>query len=470
MRIRRLIAVAAVVAILIWAAVATLGAPTASHAESEDRTVAVSLVDEGGAPEFAGLGRLAYVEGGRVHIVDGFRGARFLLDGFGGATRVAWSGDGSVLAIAVGTRLYLYRYGDVKMQWLPDDVVQWEWAPQGALLAWTPRAVDNSPGAGVHVQAFDGRALDVDYAADAKVFDFVWSPQGELAYLAFTPPPNPPYPTTSFHLHVVDPIGGGDPRPVSLLPERQHGYLELGGFTPDGRNLLFWDNPMGSGSIAADGLPLMRVPIDGGTPETLGSTLVRRSWVAQGGHGQVEIVTGKGRDAMQPRALVTCSGADCTQTTGPGVSELDPAWSVDGRQLAFVRTEPVDVPVSTPRDPLQENLARYRARTLWVDAPGGEPVEVVGAGAGVAEPRWAVDGRHIVVLRDQQLWLLDIRGGDAVAITGPLGSAGREPYAPGMAAYEASDLYPIFLQASTYSSWFEGPGIASVSAQPTFTG
>jgi hypothetical protein len=458
------------VAILIWAAVATLGAPTASRAETEDRTIAVSLVDEGRAPEFAGLGRLASIEGSRVHIVDGFRGERFLLDGVGGATRVAWSGDGSMLAIAVGTRLYLYRYGDTTAQWLPEDIAQWAWAPEGAVLAWTPKAADNSPGAGVHVQAFDGRARDVAYSVDAKVFDFVWSPQAELAYLAFTPPPKPPYPITSFHLYVVDPIGGSDPRPVSLLPEAQHGFLELAGFTLDGRNLLFWDNPMASGSIAADGLPLMTVPVDGGTPETLGSTLVRRTWVAQGARGQIEIVTGGGRDAMQPRKLATCPGADCSQTTDPAVSELDPAWSVDGRQLAFVRSVPVVVPLSTPRDPLQENLARYRARTLWIGAPGTEPVEVPGAGAGVAEPRWAGDGRHLVVLRDQQLWLVDVRGGDALAVTGPLGSGDKEPYAPGAAAYEASDQYPNFLQASTYSSWFQGPGIASVSAQPTFTG
>src|SRR5262245_57140389 len=104
MRLRR----ACAVAVLVCAVAATLGAPAALRAETEERTVAVTLVDEGGAPEFAGLGRLAYVEGGRVHIVDGFRGERFLLDGLGGGSRLAWSGDGSMLAIEIGSRLYLY--------------------------------------------------------------------------------------------------------------------------------------------------------------------------------------------------------------------------------------------------------------------------------------------------------------------------------------------------------------------------
>jgi dipeptidyl aminopeptidase/acylaminoacyl peptidase len=467
MRTRRLSAVA----VLVCAAAATLGAPTASRAETEGRTVAVSLVDEGGAPEFAGLGRLASIEGGRVHIVDGFRGERFLLDGVGGATRVAWSGDGSTLAIEVGTRLYLYRYGDATVQWLPVDVARWEWSPQGAVLAWTAAKTPASyAGSGLNVTRFGAEWTTTPIVSDTDVVDFVWSQQQRLAYLTFERKPPGTNPTEFHALFTTDVAPGASPQRLTLLPVGRHGFVELAAFTLDGRNLLFWDNPMASGSIAADGLPLMTVPVDGGTPDTLGSTLVRRSWVAQGARGQVEIVTGGGRDAMQPRSLVTCTGGDCSQSTAPAVSELDPAWSVDGRQLAFVRAMPVDLPRSTPRDPLQEYLARYRARTLWVGVPGAEPVEVAGAGAGVAEPRWAVDGRHIVVLRDEQLWLVDIRGGDAVPVTGPLGSGGKEPYAPGKAAYEASDQYPVFLQASTYSSWFEGPGIASVSAQPTFTG
>jgi len=95
---------------------------------------------------------------------------------------------------------------------------------------------------------------------------------------------------------------------------------------------------------------------------------------------------------------------------------------------------------------------------------------VRGAGAGVADPQWALDGRHVVVLRDAQLWLVDVRGGDAVAISGVLGSGGQDPFPAGGAAYEASDQYPEILQAQGTSSWFQGPGIASVSAQPRFTG
>ena len=460
------------VAVVLTAALAPIGVASVLRAQTEERTVAVSLVDEGPAPEFAGLGRLAYIEGSRVHVVDGFRGARVLLDGFGGATRVAWSGDGSMLAIAVGSRLYLYRYGDTKVQWLPDDVSRWDWSPRGAALAWSAARVPNGfAGHGLNVTTFgaDGPSTEA-IVPDVDVVDFVWSQQRRLAYLTFGPKPPGTNPAEFSALFTTDVGPGVTPRRVTLLPPGRHGYLQLAGFTSDGNNLLFWDNPLASGSGAADGLPLMTVPVDGGTPATLARTLVRRSWVAQGAGGLLEIVAGGGRDAMQRRSLVSCVGSACSDTTDAAVSELDPAWSVDGRRLAFVRTAPVEVPRSTPPNPLEENLTRYRARTLWVGAPGEEPVEVRGAGAGVADPQWALDGRHVVVLRDAQLWLVDVRGGDAVAISGVLGSGGQDPFPAGGAAYEASDQYPEILQAQGTSSWFQGPGIASVSAQPRFTG
>jgi dipeptidyl aminopeptidase/acylaminoacyl peptidase len=464
MRSRRLVAVG----VFVCLAFATLGSPAVSRAETEERTIAVSLVAEGGASEFAGLGRLAYVEGGRVHIVDGNRGERLLVDGFGGATRVAWSGDGSMLAIAVGSRLSLYRYGDTFVQWLPSDVARWEWAPQGAALAWSASKGRTFAGTGLTVTAFGTEWTNTPIVADVDVVDFVWSQQQRLAYLTFEPKPPGTNPTEFVALFTTDVGPGAFPQRVTLLPVGRHGYMELDGFTSDGRNLLFWDNPIASASGAADGLSLMTVPVEGGTPIGLANTLVRRSWVAQGADGRLEVVAGTGRDSAQRRSLVSCVGAACSETTDPARSELDPAWSPDGRQLAFVRAGPVEGTLPTAM--FQQNLVRYRTRTLWVTTPGTEPVEVPGAGVGVAEPRWALDGRHLVILRDHQLWLVDVRGGDATPLSGPLGAGGDDPFPAEGAAYEASDRYPMILQAGIVTSWFQGPGIASVSAQPNFTG
>ena len=458
-----------VVAVVVSVTFAALSAPSVSRAQSDERTVSASLVSEGAAPEFAGFGRLAYVEGGRVRIVDGFRGERFVLDGFGGATRVAWSGDGSVLAVTAGSRLYLYRYGDVTVQWF-DDIGRWAWAPQGAVLAWTTRPpLGATFSVGLNVTTFGpGAPTTSPLVGDVEVVDFVWSQQQRLAYLTFERKPPGTNPTAFHALFTTDIGPGATPQRVDLSPVGRHGFVVLHGFTSDGHNLLFWDNPMASGSIAADGLPLMTVPVEGGTPEALASTLVRRSWVALGAGGQVEIVTGRNRMADARRSLASCAGTVCRETTDAGVSELDPAWSVDGRRLAFVRMGPVEG--SLPADPLPRNLTHYRTRTLWVAGPGAEPVEVADAGVGVAEPRWALDGRHLVVLRDHELWLVDVRGGDAVALSGPLGSGGDDPFPAEGAAYEASDPYPMILQAGIVSSWFQGFGIAGVSAQPSFTG
>ena len=59
-----------------------------------------------------------------------------------------------------------------------------------------------------------------------------------------------------------------------------NGYVELAGWWPDGRGLLFWSDPAGSASIAADGLDLDSLELSTLELRTLATTLVHPDWLA----------------------------------------------------------------------------------------------------------------------------------------------------------------------------------------------
>lgn len=115
-----------------------------------------------------------------------------------------------------------------------------------------------------------------------------------------------------------------------------NGYVELAGWWPDGRGLLFWSDPAGSASIAADGLDLDSLELSTLELRTLATTLVHPDWLAWAPDGRtVAVVAGGDREIWYSGKHVelcaipaaTCRGV---ALAAQDVMSLDPAWGLGG--------------------------------------------------------------------------------------------------------------------------------------------
>lgn len=148
------------------------------------------------------------------------------------------------------------------------------------------------------------------------------------------------------------------------------GPIELFGTSPDRRWVLFAIDPQGSASIAADGLTLQAVSVDGGAVRVVASGLIApdyRTWcggrlvMTAGGdrittHNKWLIVTGPpswharvlARDPTRAFASLACAGDSVvvqeSRATGLNESLLPAHWSLWRVRIADGKTTVLDTP------------------------------------------------------------------------------------------------------------------------------
>ncbi|HLJ59058.1 MAG TPA: hypothetical protein VKZ50_04930 [bacterium] len=368
-----------------------------------------------------GLGRFALVWGSHLYVADGAAGVLRQIPSVGVAATPTWSHDGHWLAyhrllgantatsetwIARADGGASYRVGQARGA-SPDDLA---WSPTTATLAAVLR--DSSGKSGLWLTNPGGISRPLRAAGDA-VTSFAWSPDGAMiAYVA----------TVSLPVRhdVVSTIRLRDGQIVRRFTASADTAVVLAGWWPNGRGLVFWLDPDYSQSLAADGLDLFALALDGSTSRAIAGTLPYRDWLswAPDGHTLL-LVDGGGREVWRGKHLVVCDVArgTCRRIPQPASDvSVDPAWAPDGSTIAFVRAQQR----ADSSGGARTGVDWTTTRTLWLTASNGTGAhELSYVRGGVFAPAWATDGRALLFWQDDALWLWRSRSSDVVRIIGP---------------------------------------------------
>jgi hypothetical protein len=202
-------------------------------------------------------------------------------------------------------------------------------------------------------------------------------------------------------------------------------------------DVIFWEDPDFSASVAADGLELFRIPASGGPPKALGvSTLVRRDMLAfSSRQDKLAVIAGDGRESWTNKraAVIDLKSGGTTYLTGQSMVAVSPSWSPGGERIAF-SAAPSQPPGPTigGGEPARRLLAQRR---IWVvDAGGSAPRQLTNdARYRDEEPMWSPDGQHILFARldgmnNKTLWLMNADGGNLALVAGPLAGSGSDAW------------------------------------------
>jgi TolB protein len=375
---------------------------------------------------FRGQGRLAFLWGHRLYVLDGDAGRLWTLPQTGPVNDLSWSPDGhwlAYIATVPGTEagpLWLVRFDGHQAHQVADlgaAVQAVAWSPVADTLAAILSSWSATPPSDLWLLPPTGHPRQVAGAATSVA----WSPDGKtLAYSATPRAGRSP----GEALWTVPALGGTP----TMWFTAADGFLPLAGWWPDGKGVLFWRDPGVANSV--DGLGLFTLQL-GGKPRQLATTLSYPGQLAQSPSGHdLALVAGFGREMWHDKVLATCDEYTGTCRALPhrhGVIMLDPSWSPRGNRIAFVQAR--DAGTIGGFGNVSRLLSWVHTRTLWVADPNGRTHELRAAGTGVYDPQWSRDGRHVLYLRDKAIWLIGVSGGPPVKIIGPL------PTPPGLFGY-----------------------------------
>jgi len=262
-------------------------------------------------------------------------------------------------------------------------------------------------------------------AGYAHLIGFDWSPDGaDLAVSYRSSPPG------SGGVLAVRPLDAKAAHAVYQLPG--YGDALLAGWWPSGRGLLFWADPVGSASIAADGLTLKDLNLGTGKATTLATTLVHDEWLSWSPNGgQVAIVAGGDRDLWdwgKHVEVCTVLSGSCLSPALPTPAgqwmSLGPTWAGPSTMVYSVAPAapansggvPAGVPFKGGWDN-QDVAAWYNEQRLYYwQSFGAGPRPVPGAPTGAHDPL-AISGGLLYTGHDA-LWYMPLVSGQSVS-SGP---------------------------------------------------
>jgi dipeptidyl aminopeptidase/acylaminoacyl peptidase len=376
------------------------GTPTPSASAAHCRTSKL--------PHPERLGLLAFVRDRALRVFDLTTCRVSVVVRSGAEAPVRFSADGRWIAFGNGD-VVSASGGRVSRPLGDLPVASWEWSPKGSRLAGV------TLGGGVVVGSPGRPPLQVA-PGGSRVTSLAFAPDG--VRLAVD--------RLGREVEVLDVVKGGATT-VFRDSSAPIAHPLVAGWSPDGRWVLFWSDPYGSESRAAEGIPLRAVPSDGGDwVEAIDVMLPNADFVVPCGR-DIAAVEGSGREVTMGKQILVTGPPRWRFTNASRAydrSWIWPACSPDGRWIAAT---------ATPNRP--EGTEGSAPRSLWVFSPDGRrrrrltpPAE-----AAFGLPRWSSDGRSLLVIRRRLLpraagglyvFEVDPASGKALSRVGPLANLG----------------------------------------------
>jgi Tol biopolymer transport system component len=346
------------------------------------------------------LGKVAYVVGGDVWVVDLDADRRIRLTRDGRSIRPQWSADGHWIAYLKGESLWAVEVETGK-EWPISE------APVGE-FAWSPaenRLAFLSAARGLVVWKAEQQSFQPLVESDGGVAlgRFVWAPDGR--WLA--------YETRNDERGV---------RKVSLDSTSATLYTAmdmasvpyLADWSVDRQWLMVWLGPA-SAAAQADGLPLCFISMaEGGLICLKEKMLLYADWLSHSSEGQLAVILGAGRETWVNKSLgiVELPSMTVRRVVDSGEqSPIQPAFSPDGRHIAY-SAGPV-IPLEAAYARRDSALARRR---IWVaDLASGQKRQMTFDDSYRDErPLYSSGGTHILFARlgegGASLWLMESDG------------------------------------------------------------
>lgn len=346
----------------------------------------------------------------------------------------AWSHDGRWLAVITQpapptsqpadepTTIWLVsRAGKVVRRLTPagQDVYHATaaWSPTADRLAISYTADVTSPaGATQRIDVVTTSGATTALASAPNISGFAWSPSGRRLAVGLN---HFVLPAGKWRSRlVVFTLASGSHRAVSTV---NGDILDVAGWWPDGSGVLAWRDYQGSGSLAADGLPLLDISTATGHRRQLTKTMLQyEGWLATSKvTNEVAFIAGGDRILTNGhKHLVVCSHRRCRSIAQPKRKvSFDPAWSPGGR-LAVVRDRAVKA----------VNGNYLFSYTRKVDDSGGialvrgRHVHALTGATGGTAPVWGRGGSMLFV-RGSSLWFLRAGSTRPRRVAGPLSSS-----------------------------------------------
>lgn len=163
-------------------------------------------------------------------------------------------------------------------------------------------------------------------------------------------------------------------------------------------------------------------------------------------HGRIVFLSTRGFGEQQIFAM-TADGSDQVRLTeDPAYMYNQPAWSPDGRQILFTRTPSLGgLLFDAPSDDTGAGI-------YVMNADGGGQT-VLAAGASNVEPAWSPDGSQIAFMASREIYVMDADGSHQTNLTNHPASDERPAWSPdgsqiAFVRRDESDNYDIYI---TYS-------------------
>lgn len=267
------------------------------------------------------------------------------------------------------------------------------------------------------------------------VLTVAFSPNGQMLAVSRSLYTGPSLPRSKRHQEIwLINLATGRRRMIFKLPGWQLAPAWLEGFSPDGQWLLFWEDIQNSASMAADGLPLVALPLSGGKAAPISRVLHATDFLAWCDGSLVYVIDHSGRSVTLGDGIaVTKPPLWRSQTILPAGSKT--SWNSVACPSAAAAAQGGGGLVVAGGPTTPDLPFGHEDRSLWMVAPqaGAKPQRLTQTVPPKGEtdelPMWSGDGRWILFVRTNargisgrgNLYALDPFGGN---IVGPIANVG----------------------------------------------